>query len=77
MLGIGAAKTENISASGARIRVAEPVPDCEFLRINAAAAGFESLAAVCNRYRGGDGRLRLCVRFLDQEWSGLQSDEHH
>jgi hypothetical protein len=77
MLGSGAAKTENISASGARIRVAEPGPDCEFLRINSAAAGFESLAAVCNRYRGSDGRLRLCVRFLDQEWSGLQSDEHH
>src|SRR5262249_54096730 len=70
-LGSGSAKTENISARGARICVAEVVTEFEFLRVSSSSAGFESVAAVCNRYRGGDGRLRLCIRFLEQQWPGL------
>jgi hypothetical protein len=73
MVGRGSAKTENISTFGARICVTEQAPDFEFLRVNSTATGFESLAAVCNRYRGTDGRLRLCIRFLDQQWPGLPS----
>jgi hypothetical protein len=75
-LGSAAARTENISAHGARICVAEAGPDCEFIRINSAETGFESLAAVCNRYRGTDGRFRLCVRLLDHEWPGTPSADH-
>ena len=71
LLGFGSAKTENISARGARICVSEAIPEFEFLRLSSSSAGFESLAAVCNRYRGADGRLRLCVKFLDQQWPGL------
>jgi hypothetical protein len=69
--GSGSAKTENISSFGARICIVEAVPEFEFLRVSSSATGFESLAAVCNRYRGSDGRLRFCVRFLDQQWPGL------
>jgi hypothetical protein len=71
LLGSGSARTENISALGARICPSDAVPDFEFLRVSSSSAGFESLAAVCNRYRGSDGRLRLCVRFLDQHWPGM------
>ena len=71
MLSGGFAKTENISIFGARLLLTETTPDFEFLRIVSTAASFESLAAVCNRYRGTDGRLRLCVRFLDGQWPGL------
>src|SRR5262249_16022420 len=73
LLGSRSAKTANISTLAARICVAETLPDFEFLRVSSSSAGFESLAAVCNRYRGSDGRLRLCVRFLDREWPGLGS----
>jgi len=71
LLGSGSAKTENISALGARICIAEAVPDFEFLRVSSTGAGFEGLAAVCNRYRGSDRRLRLCVRLLDRQRPGL------
>jgi len=73
VLGSGPGKTENISAHGARICVADPAPDFEFLRITSSSTGFESLAAVCNRYRGKDSRLRLCVRFLEGQWPNLES----
>jgi hypothetical protein len=74
-IGTGTAKTENISSSGARICVAEPGPDYEFIRISSGETGFEGLAAVCNRYRGADGRFRLCVRLLDRVWPGLPTAE--
>src|SRR5262249_3090734 len=51
VLGSGSGKTENISAHGARICVADAAPDFEFLRVTASSTGFESLASVCNRYR--------------------------
>jgi hypothetical protein len=73
-VGGGPAKTENISSSGARICVGEPGPDYEFIRVSSAGSGFESLAAVCNRYRGADSRFRLCVRFLDHQWPGLADE---
>jgi len=71
LLASGSAKTENISAHGARIRLSESIPEFEFLRVNSSSAGFETLASVCNRYRGSDGHLRLCIRFLEQQWPGL------
>jgi hypothetical protein len=73
LLGTSSARSENIGALGARICLSDAVPDFEFLRVSSSSAGFESLALVCNRYRGSDGRLRLCVRFLDQEWPGMAS----
>ncbi len=62
-------RTENISRGGMRLCVRTPPPEFDMIRVHCPARGFESFAAVCNRYVGKDGFDRLCLRFLNDEWS--------
>ena len=62
-------RTENISRGGMRVCVRTPPPEFDMIRINCPSRGFESFAAVCNRYVGKDGFDRLCLKFLNDEWS--------
>jgi hypothetical protein len=62
-------RTENISRGGMRACVRTPPPDFDIMRVSCPSRGFESFAAVCNRYVGKDGFDRLCLRFLNNEWS--------
>ena len=61
-------RTENISRGGMRVCVRTAPPEFDMIRINCPARGFESFAAVCNRYVGKDGFDRLCLKFLNNEW---------
>ena len=62
------AVTENVSLSGARIRVKIHSPESDVLRVVNKRRGFESLAMVRNRYVGKDGFERLCIQFTDRKW---------
>jgi hypothetical protein len=62
-------RTENISRGGMRVCVRTPPPEFDMIRVSCPSHGFESFAAVCNRYVGKDGFDRLCLRFLNNEWS--------
>jgi curved DNA-binding protein CbpA len=62
-------RTENISRGGMRACVRTAPPDFDMIRVSCPSRGFESFAAVCNRYIGKDGFDRLCLRFLNNEWN--------
>ncbi|HJQ69267.1 MAG TPA: PilZ domain-containing protein [Blastocatellia bacterium] len=62
-------RTENISRGGMRVCVRTPPPEFDTIRVSCHARGFESFAAVSNRYVGKDGFDRLCLKFLNGEWS--------
>lgn len=61
-------RTENISRGGMRACVRTPPPEFDTIRVSCPSRGFESFAAVCNRYVGKDGFDRLCLKFLNGEW---------
>jgi DnaJ-like protein/PilZ domain-containing protein len=63
------ASTENLSSGGMRVSVKSVPADFELVRISCSSKGFTSLAAVTNQYQGKDGKQRLCLRFLDNEWT--------
>ncbi len=63
-----AAITENVSSSGARVRVKSAPAEFEFVRVTSPNRGFISLALVRNRWTGSDGFERLCLKFVDQTW---------
>ena len=62
-------RTENVSRGGMRACVRTPPPEFDTIRISCPSRGFESFAAVCNRYIGQDGFVRLCLKFLNGEWN--------
>lgn len=62
------AQTENISHTGLRIVGTTAPPEFEFIRITCPRLGFQSEAELRNRYKGKDGKERLCVKLLDREW---------
>ena len=62
------AVTENVSISGARIRVKIHSPESDILKVTNHRRSFESLAMVRNRYVGKDGFERLCIQFTDSKW---------
>ena len=62
-------RTENISRGGMRACVRTPPPEFDTIRVSCPSRGFESFAAVCNRFVGKDGFDRLCLKFLNGEWS--------
>jgi hypothetical protein len=62
------ARTENLSPSGLRVAVKTAPPEFDLIRVSCPSRGFESLAAVRNRYIAKDGYERLCLQFVDKEW---------
>jgi hypothetical protein len=62
------ARTENLSPSGLRVAVKTAPPEIDLIRVSCPSRGFESLAAVRNRYIAKDGYERLCLQFVDKEW---------
>jgi curved DNA-binding protein CbpA len=64
-----AGRTEDISRVGARVCVRSAPAEFDFVRVSAPARGFECIAAVRNRFVGKDGIERLCLQFLNGEWS--------
>jgi curved DNA-binding protein CbpA len=62
------AVTENLSLSGARIRVKNPSPESDVLLFTHRTRGFQGLAEIRNRYTAKDGFERLCLRFLDSKY---------
>ena len=58
------ASTENVGASGMRIRLSNPAPEFDMVKIIIGNQGAESLAALSDRYFGKDGVERLCLRFI-------------
>jgi hypothetical protein len=63
-----AAVTEDVSPSGARVRVKSPPPQFEFVRVTSPKQGFNGLALLRNQWTGDDGLRRLCLQFVDQKW---------
>jgi curved DNA-binding protein CbpA len=63
-----AAVTEDVSPSGARVRVKSPPPQFEFVRVTSPKHGFNGLALLRNHWTGDDGLKRLCLQFVDQKW---------
>lgn len=63
-----AAVTEDVSASGARVRVKSPPAHFEFVRITSPKRSFNGLALLRNQWAGDDGFKRLCLQFVDQKW---------
>ncbi|HZS07993.1 MAG TPA: PilZ domain-containing protein [Blastocatellia bacterium] len=64
----GGGWTENVSRGGARVCVESPALDFDLVRVTVVESGFESLAAVTNRYLKEDGLMRLCLQFIGREW---------
>ena len=62
------ARTENISRTGLRVAVKVAPPEFDLVRVSCPSRGFESLAAVRNRYVDKDGNERLCLQFVDKQW---------
>jgi hypothetical protein len=60
--------TENISPSGARIRVKDAPGNFECLRIKSPKRRFESLALLRNQFTGKDGIERLCLEFVESKF---------
>lgn len=63
-----AAVTEDVSPSGARVRVKSPPPSFEFVRITCPKLAFNGIALVRNQWTADDGHRRLCLQFVDQKW---------
>jgi len=64
----GSGRTENVSRGGARVCVQSPLAEFDLIKVTVVESGFESLAAVTNRYLGEDGFERLCLQLIGQEW---------
>ncbi|HZS07785.1 MAG TPA: PilZ domain-containing protein [Blastocatellia bacterium] len=64
----GGGRTEDVSRGGVRVCVQPPAVDFDLVRVMAVESGFESLAAVTNRYLKEDGLVRLCLQFIGGEW---------
>jgi hypothetical protein len=62
------ARTENLSRTGLRVAVKVAPPEFDLVRVSCPSRGFESLAAVRNRYMDKDGNERLCLQFVDKQW---------
>lgn len=60
--------TENISKSGLRVIVAGAPFEFDVIMLSCPRLRFESLATLRNRYRGTDGRERLCLQLVEKEW---------
>ena len=60
--------TEDVSRSGARVRVKCPPPNFEFIRLTCPKLSFNGLALLRNQWTGDDGARRLCLQFVDQKW---------
>ena len=56
--------TENLGASGTRVRLSNPAPEFETVKVIIPGQTSESLAALSDRYFDKDGFERLCLRFL-------------
>jgi CheY-like chemotaxis protein len=56
--------TENLGASGMRVRLSVPAPEFDMVKVITDSQGSESLAALSDRYFGKDGLERLCLRFI-------------
>src|SRR5262249_5138986 len=63
--------TENLSASGCRIRVSSAPPDFDWLRLKSARRKFDTIAITRNQYVGSDGVERLCVDFIENQCPDL------
>src|SRR5436853_2099263 len=68
MLGREVAVTENLSLSGARLRVKNAPEAFEMARVTSGNQDFSSLAFVRNRFTGNDGYERLCLQFIEAKW---------
>ena len=60
--------TEDVSPSGARVRVKSPPAQFEFVRVTSPKLSFSGLALLRNLWTGDDGLKRLCLQFVDQKW---------
>lgn len=63
-----AALTEDVSPSGARVRVKSAPAHFEFVRVTSPKLSFNGLALLRNQWMGEDGLKRLCLQFVDQKW---------
>jgi CheY-like chemotaxis protein len=61
-----AARTDNISPGGMRLRVKSAPVDLEYARVAYTDGRPERIAVVCDRFVGKDGFERLCMRFLER-----------
>ena len=68
MLAREVAVTENVSLSGARLRVKQAPEDFDMVRVTSSGQDFRSLALVRNRFTDKDGGERLCLEFIDAKW---------
>jgi CheY-like chemotaxis protein len=61
-----AARTDNVSHGGMRVRVKSAPADLEYARITYTDGKPERIAVVCDRFVGKDSFERLCMRFLER-----------
>lgn len=73
-LGSEEAATENISGNGLRVVVAGAPSEFDLVTVSCLRLKFEGIAAVRNRYRGTDGRERLCLQLVDKEGPSKNRD---
>jgi hypothetical protein len=60
--------TEDVSRSGMRALVKTAPDEFDYVRVTNRAKSHSGVAAVRNRYLGGDGDERLCLNFLEIKW---------
>jgi hypothetical protein len=76
-LGKETAVTENVSASGSRIRVKNAPAEFDWVLVKSQKRGFESLAVLRNQYVGKDGIDRLCLQFVENKWPDVPMTSPH
>jgi CheY-like chemotaxis protein/curved DNA-binding protein CbpA len=69
-----AARTENVSEGGMRIKVKSAPGDFEYIRISYTDARPQAFATVCDSFVGEDNFERLCVRFLQNNELAMRMD---
>jgi curved DNA-binding protein CbpA len=62
------ATLENISPSGARVRLKSVPAEFNLVRVVGKGGDFNSLAIVRDWFSGKDGFERLCLNFIDHKW---------
>ncbi|HMG34443.1 MAG TPA: response regulator [Blastocatellia bacterium] len=59
-----AARTENVSEGGMRVRIKSAPNEFEYARVSYPDGRLQTFAVLCDRYTGEDNFERLCLRFL-------------
>jgi hypothetical protein len=60
--------TEDVSCTGMRVLARTAPEEFDYVRVTSATKNYSGVAAVRNRFIGGDGVERLCLNLLEAKW---------